>query len=323
MAAITPLNESELESLLSRYALGGLQRFWPASEGIENSNYFIRLADEEGCRELVLTLLEKPANAGDLLVPLLDHCDAAGLPIAPVVRNRLGAPRDEIAGKPTILSPRLAGSHVANPTVRQCEAVGRFLGRFHEVSAPLAASAPPYPRDAVWISRSAERVRGRLSFADSTLLDAACTTVLSLLDRSDARDLPRGIIHGDLFRDNVLFTGPNLSGVLDFHHAAAGTWVYDLAVAANDWCSFGDGTLDPDRALPLLRAYHGTRALRLQELWFFPVFALYGALAFWLSRLIAVHAAEDGGRTKDPEEFRRIVDGHMSRFFYVDPRLLH
>ena len=142
MAAITPLTENDLEALLSRYSLRGLRSFWPASNGIENSNYFIRLAGEEGGRELVLTLLEHPGHAGDLLVPLLDLCDGAGLPVARVIRNTAGNANDEINGKPTILSPRLAGQHVINPTLQQCESVGHFLAHFHIVAAdPMTATA--------------------------------------------------------------------------------------------------------------------------------------------------------------------------------------
>ena len=175
MTAITPLAEHDLEALLSRYALSGLQRFWPATNGIENSNYFIRLAGvdlagQENCRELVLTLLERPAHAGDLLVPLLDHCDAAGLPVARVVRNRAGDANDEINGKPTILSPRLCGQHVINPTLRHCESVGQFLARFHLVAESMAVGAPTYPRDIQWLARTAESVQPILRFADAELL---------------------------------------------------------------------------------------------------------------------------------------------------------
>ncbi len=328
MAAITPLTENDLEALLSRYSLRGLRSFWPASNGIENSNYFIRLAGElageDGARELVLTLLEHPGHAGDLLVPLLDLCDAAGLPVARVIRNTAGNANDEINGKPTILSPRLAGQHVINPTLQQCESVGQFLARFHIVAAdPMPAAAAEYPRDADWLAQTASTVHAELRFADNRLLDAALTTVTSLLNRSDAASLPRGIIHGDLFRDNVLFTEHGLSGVLDFHHAATGSWVYDVAVAANDWCSVDDGALDGERVMSLLRSYHSVRPLKLPELWFFPVFALYAALAFWLSRLDGQRTAGEHGRTKNPDEFRRIVQAHMNKFFYLDPRLLH
>jgi homoserine kinase type II len=187
----------------------------------------------------------------------------------------------------------------------------------------MALDAPAYPRNIQWLARTTEAVQPSLRFADGELLNAALSTVTSLLDRSDAANLPHGIIHGDLFRDNVLFTERGLSGVLDFHHAAAGSWIYDLAVAANDWCSVGDGALDNERVLSLMRSYHSVRPLKLPELWFFPAFALYAALTFWLSRLDGLRTAGEAGRTKNPAEFRRIVQAHMSRFCYLDPRLLH
>jgi homoserine kinase type II len=122
----------------------------------------------------------------------------------------------------------------------------------------------------------------------------------------------------------VLFNEWGLSGVLDFHHAARGQLIYDLAVAANDWCTDDSGALDADRTMTLLRAYHGVRALTREELWYFPVFALYGALAFWTSRLSVALEQRRGKavRGNNPEEFERIVRQHSAHFFYVDPRRL-
>jgi len=142
--------------------------------------------------------------------------------------------------------------------------------------------------------------------------------------RNDVAELPRGVIHGDLFRDNVLFNERGLTGVLDFHHAARGALIYDLAVAANDWCTDSSGLTVPDRAIELLRAYHRIRPLSRSEIRLFPAFALYGALAFWLSRL-AVAIERDAGRsvrTNNPEEFERIVSQHHAHFFYLDERML-
>jgi homoserine kinase type II len=324
MAAITPLSEPDLEILLSKYGLEGLESYWPASNGIENSNYFVRLASRLGPQELVVTMLEQPANAGPLLVPLLDACDTAGLPVAPIIRNRFGAPSDHINGKPTIVAPRLIGRHVLNPTVRQCESVGRFLARFHKVTAPLGNTAAAHPRNEVWLVQRAESIRGYVPYVEFRLARDAVESIGSMLRRQDVKALPRGVIHGDLFRDNVLFTERGLTGVLDFHHAAAGYWIYDLAVAANDWCNDNSGVLDPDRTLALLRAYHAIRPLALAEIWYFPAFALYAATAFWLARL-CVALRQDSGvlvRLKNPQEFRRIVEQHIAHFFYLDARLL-
>jgi homoserine kinase type II len=324
MAAITPLRESDLAVLLAKYGLERLESFWPASHGIENSNYFVRLASNLGPHEVVVTMLEQPASSGPLLVPLLDACDAAGLPVAPIIRNRHGATTDQINGKPTMVAPRLSGRHVLNPTVRQCESVGRFLARFHLVTAPLAQTAPAYPRNEKWLAQQVDSIRERVPFVDFRLARDATTAIGSLLRRHDVRQLPHGVIHGDIFRDNVLFSERGLTGVLDFHHAAAGQWIYDLAVAANDWCSDNSGLLDPDRTLALLRAYHTIRPLDVVEVWHFPAFALYAATAFWLSRLAVALRRDEGNvvRLKNPKEFQRIVEQHMAHFFYLDARLL-
>jgi homoserine kinase type II len=144
------------------------------------------------------------------------------------------------------------------------------------------------------------------------------------LARSDVAALPQGAVHGDLFRDNVLFNEWGLSGVLDFHHAARGYLIYDLAVAANDWCTEADGALDPERTLALLRAYHGVRPLQRDELWHFPVFALYAGLAFWTSRLVVALEQRRGRavRANNPEELQRVVAHHVAHFFYLDERRL-
>jgi homoserine kinase type II len=267
-------------------------------------------------------MLEQPPAAGDLLVPLLDLCDEAGLPIAPIIRNRSGFAREELQGRATLLAPRLVGRHVQHPTARHCETVGRFLARFHVTTHVLAEAAPAHPRDPAWLVAKLNVVVRSLPYVHATLLKDSIASVTSLLSREDVKLLPRGIVHGDLFRDNALFTERGLTGVLDFHHASAGHLLYDLAVAANDWCSDSSGLLDRGRTVAMLRAYDAHRPLCEAELWFFPLFALYAAVAFWLSRLIAAVAASSthAARTKDPDEFRRIVQQHRAHLLYLDRR---
>ena len=324
MAAITSLSEPDLEGLLARYELGGLERYWPASKGVENSNYFVRVASHRGPHEVVVTLLERPPNSGAMLVQLLDACAEAGLPVAPIIRNRDGSASDQINGKPTMVAPRLSGRHVVNPTVHQCESVGRFLARFHKATFRLSAQAPEHPRNSTWLAQNAEFIQHHVPYCDFRLARDCVDSIGSMLHREDVKRLPRGVIHGDVFRDNVLFSERGLTGVLDFHHAAAGYWIYDLAVVANDWCNDNSGVLDSDRTLALLRAYHSVRPLTAMEVWFFPMFALYAATAFWLSRLtVAIRRTSDALlRTNNPEEFQRIVEQHAAHFYYLDARLL-
>jgi homoserine kinase type II len=324
VAAITSLNEPDLEDLLAKYELGGLERYWPASNGVENTNYFVRVANKRGPHEVVVTMLERPPNSGALLVPLLDACADAGLPVAPIIRNRNGSASDHIHGKATMVAPRLSGRHVVNPTMRQCESVGRFLARFHTTVLPLRSQAPDHPRNETWLVQHAEQVRGHIPYTDYRLLRDAIDSIGSLLHREDVRRLPRGIVHGDVFRDNVLFSERGLTGVVDFHHASVGHWIYDLAVVANDWCNDVGGVLDLDRTLALLRAYHAIRPLTPAELWHFPMFALYAATTFWLSRLTAALSRKSvaASRFNNPEEFQRIVERHAAHFCYIDARLL-
>lgn len=324
MNAIAQLDLLHLQELVDAYDLGELIRYWPAAAGIENSNYFLATRHNAAERHYVLTLLERPPNAGEALVPLLDTCAGAGLPVPALLRDRHGRAFTEMDGKPAMLCPRLTGRHVYNPTQRQVEALGRFMGHFHLATAAVDLDLPGYPRDLDWLRANAETCRGHIPYGATSLLSEARAQLGNALSRADVQYLPRGPIHADLFRDNVLFNEWGLSGVLDFHHAADGYLLYDLAVAANDWCTEANGALDPERTLALLRAYHGIRPLHREELWYFPIFALYAALAFWTSRLVVAleHRRGRAVRTNNPDEFQRIVEHHRAHFFYLDERQL-
>jgi homoserine kinase type II len=318
MAALTEIARPEMERLLDRYGLGRLVRYRPASNGVENTNYFVEVAAGRRYRQYVVTILERPSNAGALMVDLLDTAEAAGLPVARILRNADGRWLDHAAGKPALIMPRLPGRHVVNPAARHCRAVGRFLARFHRASLPLAERAPPYPRDAVWLEQHAAEIASRLPFDDRSLLSRCIQPIGAMLRRGDVQTLPQGVVHGDLFRDNVLFTARGLAGVVDFHHAARGFWLYDIGVAINDWCSESGGRLDPERTLALLKGYHLHRPLLQEELWWLSAFMLYAAAAFWISRL---DAALGGGSGKDPREFREVVRRRLAHEFHPDPRL--
>ena len=315
MRSISPLDRETLENLLARYDVGRLLEHRPASHGIENRNYFITTSSDGERRDWVLTVLEQPSNAGSSYVPLLDLCHEAALPVAQVIRNVAGDAIESVDRKNAMLSPMLPGQHVDNPSVEQLRALGRFIGEFHRATRRPAFDMPAYPRNARWLRDHESAVRGRMADADAHLVADAVKRVGDMLDREDVAGLPPGVVHGDLFRDNVLFEGSVLTGVVDFHHAAWGYLVYDLAVAANDWCSDPDGQLDTGRAAALVDAYHQMRPLTRPELDRFPGFLLYAALAFWLSRLTVALDSDSNSRTrvKDPDEFRAIVTDRSVR----------
>ena len=324
MNAVTQVDETSLEETLSRYDIGRLLRYWPAANGIENTNYFIETEHDGRKRQFVMTILERAANAADAYLPMMDSLYQGGLPVAPALPNMADICIEQIDHKPAMLQPRIPGQHVYNPTSKQVCALARFVARMHLTMQSTDVELPPYPRHSRWLIEQAAAAPGHIPFADELLLRDTVNKVQSLLARDDVRALPQGMIHGDLFRDNVLFNEHGLTGVLDFHHAALGYWIYDLAVLANDWCTDASGCLDPERTTAMLRAYHQIRPLQDAELWFFSAFALYGALTFWLSRLTVVLDQKGQGvvRFKNPDEFKRIVQQHARHPFYLDPRLL-
>ena len=330
MNLATRLSELDLKRLLRRYEVGELICHWPAAHGIENSNYFLRTRLHGAVREWVLTVLEQASYAGAVLAPLLDLCHAAGLPVAPIVRNATGRVQQSLNGKAVLLTPRLLGGHPLMPTLAQIKALGSAIAELHLATRRPAFAIPPYPRDEAWLRRQAESARrhfrrtapGQSPAApvaddDACLLDALVGAAASALRQASANRLPKGVIHGDLFRDNLLFEGDRLTGLLDFHHAAHGYLIYDLAVAANDWCSGPDGRLNPAQANALLAACHRVRPLADAELDAFPAFMAYAALAFWLSRLAAASKAQSGlpARVKDPDEFQRIGADRVEQRF--------
>ena len=324
MNAITALDLLHLEETVSRFDVGELVRYWPATSATDNHSYFLRTMHDGREHEYMMTIVDQVPAASASYVALLDACVDAGLPVAPAVRNHAGNPYDTLDGNAIMLAPRLPGRHVYNPTVKQVQALARFSARFHIACATASVRMPPHPRSAAWLEEKSTVASAGIGYGRSDLLAETIARVRSMLERGDVHELPTGTIHGDLFRDNVLFNERGLTGVLNFQRASEGYLIYDLAVAANDWCNDANGILDPERTLALLRAYQQVRPLTRQELWFFSGFTLYAALVFWLSRLTFASEPETAPdvRFSSPDELQRIVEQHSAHFLYLDERLL-
>ena len=270
MNPVTRLDRADLIAVLGRYDVGELVDYWPAAHGIENSNYFVRTNRCGALSEWVLTIVEEAPNAGAMLMPLLDLCANAGLPVAPVRRDAIGNLQASWHGKPTLLTPKLPGSHPQAPTTIQAAALGAATAKLHLATRNPNFPTPNHPRDESWLVRMANAASVQLTADAGRLLERALLRVISLLRGDDLAHLSVGIIHGDLFRDNVLFDGDRLTGLLDFHHASKGWLIYDLAVIANDWCSNHEGSLNEGQANALLAAYHDRRPLSQAEIERFP-----------------------------------------------------
>ncbi len=306
MSVYTTVTPAELTLWLGDYNVGTLTDLRGISAGIENTNYFVYTT----AGRYVLTLFEKLTAAElpfylDLMAHLADH----GVPSARPLPNRQGNLLGELNGKPAALVSFLPGRDVERPAIAHCAAVGTMLGRIH-LAGQSYQKRMENPRGLAWWREVAPQILRFLTPGDATLLR-------SEVDFQAARrleNLPRGAIHADLFRDNVLFEGTRISGVIDFYFACTEALLYDVAICANDWCVRANGRLDEERAQALLESYRQARELTEAEPAAWPIMLRAAALRFWISRLYDFHLPREGELThaKDPSHFRRILEQHIA-----------
>ncbi len=302
MSVYTPVGRAQLEAFLRHYQVGELVDFAGISAGIENTNYFVSTTGGE----FVLTLFEALSAEElpwflDLMAYLAEH----GVPSAHPMPDERGRYLRTLEGKPAALVRRLPGHNVEDPNPVQCAELGRALGHMHVVGQDFPGRRDN-PRGPHWWAETAAKVLPRLAPDEARLLEAELA-----FQRRHAHDtLPRGVIHADLFRDNALFTGDRLTGIIDFYYACNDVLLYDVAVTVNDWCTTGSGELDPPRLAAFLDAYREARAFTPAEHDAWPVMLRAAALRFWLSRLQDKLFPREGELThiKDPDVFRRILE---------------
>ncbi|WAG79201.1 homoserine kinase [Metapseudomonas furukawaii] len=300
MSVFTPLERPELEAFLAPYGLGRLKDFQGIAEGSENSNFFVSL--ERG--EFVLTLVERgPSHDLPFFIELLDVLHDAELPVPFALRTEAGEALRELAAKPALLQPRLPGKHVHHPNAHHCAEVGTLLARLHLATRERVLERKS-DRGLAWMLEEGPSLALQLDNTALPLLRDALKEIDAVQQRFLA--LPRANLHADLFKDNVLFDGPHLTGVIDFYNACSGPMLYDLAICLNDWCSDADGHLDSQRARALLGAYAALRPFTAAEAELWPAALRIACVRFWLSRLIAANAfAGQDVLIHDPDVFRK------------------
>ena len=301
MSVYTKVTPNQLADWLKRYSVGTLTELRGIAAGIENTNYFVTTT----LGRYVLTLFERlPEQSLPFYLGLMAHLARHGTPCpAPIVDHANGL-YSFLNGKPATLVTRLAGAPVMSPTPAHCAQVGVVLAELH-VAGQSFAIGFENPCGPKWWRETAPLVAPFLDAAQRQLLDSE----LEFQSRYRFRDLPRGPIHADLFRDNVLFERDALGGVIDFYFAGVDTLLFDVAVSVNDWCILPDGTLDRGRTHALLSAYHETRPFNALERGAWPVMLRAGALRFWLSRLFDFYLPRPGElvHAHDPEHFYRVL----------------
>ena len=306
MAVFTPVTEEQAALLMSQLGLGELTSLKGIEGGIENTNYFA----STDLGEYVLTLFER-LNHEQLpfYLFLMKHLAEKGIPVPNPAANRDGDILHTLNEKPTAVVNRLSGQSQLAPEAVHCAAVGTMLARMHLAGEDYNRSQPNL-RGLAWWNDTVPVVLPYLDEAQASLLQSELAYQNHIANGGAYQALPRGPVHADLFRDNVMFEGTALTGLFDFYFAGVDTWLFDLAVCMNDWCiDLQSGEHASDRAQAMLEAYQAVRPLRPAERQLLPAMLRAGALRFWISRLWDFYLPRDAAMLKphDPTHFERVL----------------
>jgi len=310
MAVYTELSFEQAERFVQALGRGRLTALQPIAEGIENTNYFA--STEQG--EWVLTLFERLSfEELPFYLHYMQHLAQRGLPVAEPQADAQGRILHRLQGRPAALLNRLGGRHVDAPDLRHIEQMGEMLARLHRAGADFAMHQP-HPRGLAWWTRTVPEVLPFLDADRARLLSDELAFQQEVATSGAAVALPRGLIHADLFRDNVVFDDVDgedrLSGLFDFFFAGEDCLLFDLAVCLNDWCiDPASGRLDEAQAAAFCAAYHRVRALGGGEVRLMPALRRAAAFRFWLSRLWDLHLPREAAllTAKDPDHFERVL----------------
>ena len=310
MAVYTDVAAEELGAFLSAYDLGELLAYKGIAEGVENSNFLLHTSRGY----FILTLYEKRVAAGDLpfFLGLMEHLAARGINCPLPVKNRAGTALGRLSGRPAAIVTFLTGMWVRRPNAAHCAGLGRALAELHLAGADF----PMRRQNALSVEGWRALHETAKSRADGVQagLAAAIAAELDVLAARWPRDLPQGVIHADLFPDNVFFLGEKLSGLIDFYFACTDTLAYDVAICLNAWCFEADHSYNVTKGRALLQAYAERRALSAAELDALPLLARGAATRFLLTRLVDWLNVPPGAlvKPKDPLEYYRKLRFHQA-----------
>ncbi|MBA3477045.1 MAG: homoserine kinase [Lautropia sp.] len=306
MAVFTVVAQDQIASWVAGYDVGPLRRIQGIPQGVENTNYFVDT--DRGA--YVLTLIERiPVQEVPFYLRLMKHLATKGIPCPDPVTDERGRLWSLLAGKPATLVTRLRGSPVAHPSPADCATVGALLARMHRAAEDFGP-APANSRGLQWWPVAFAALKDELAPAQVSLIADELKEQQDYAASAGYRRLPASAVHADCFRDNVLIDLQSGPAVIDFYFACEDKWIFDLAVACNDWCVEADsGELAADRTAALLGGYRSVRLLKGTEQAAWPMMLRAAALRFWLSRLYDHFLPRDAEvlSPKDPRWFERIL----------------
>jgi homoserine kinase type II len=313
MAVYTEVAFNEAAALLHELDLGDLTELRGIQGGIENTNYFVTSERDGASLEHVLTVFERLGfEQLPFYLHLMKFLAARGIPVPAPSANARGEILHTVQGKPAAVVDKLRGRSDVAPGAAQCEAVGTMLARMHLAGRDFDLSQPNL-RGLPWWNETVPVVLPFLTPPQAALIRSELAYQNHVAGSPAYKALPRGPIHADLFRDNVMFEDGVLTGFFDFYFAGCDTFLFDIAVCLNDWCVLHDedhdGTLDTPRSLALLGAYQEVRPLSAAERHLLPALLRAGALRFWLSRLWDLHLPREAAMLQphDPTHFERVL----------------
>ena len=311
MAVFTEVSEAQAAELMHSLNLGTLTQLRGIQGGIENTNYFA--STDQG--EYVLTLFERlTAEQLPFYLHLMKHLAGRSIPVPDPAANADGDILHTVNGKPAAVVNKLTGQSQLAPQSAHCAAVGDMLARMHLAGADYNRSQPNL-RGLNWWTETVPVVLPYLTPEQDTLIRSELAFQQHIAASSAYAALPRGPVHADLFRDNVMFDGEQLTGFFDFYFAGVDTWLFDLAVCLNDWCiDLPTGQHDAQRAQAMLSAYQTVRPLHAAERSLLPAMLRAGALRFWISRLWDFHLPREASvlTPHNPAHFERVLQERLT-----------
>lgn len=315
MAVFTPVSAADAQALLDQLQLGQLLTLQGIQGGIENTNYFVTSASDQGPQEWVLTLFERlTAQQLPFYLGLMHHLAQRGIPVPDPVARANGDCVHSVCGKPAALVNRLTGSSQLNPQPAHCAAMGAMLARMHLAARDYDGQQPNL-RGLGWWQQVVPDIVAHLDGERAALLSAELAFQTHLHADPRCAALPRGAVHADIFRDNVMFDGEVLTGLFDFYFAGLDSWLFDLCVCINDWCTdTHSGAIDEPRLQALLEAYQAIRPLQLAERQLFAPMLRAAAMRFWTSRLWDRHLPRQASllQAHDPSRFEAVLRQHIA-----------
>ena len=300
MSVYTTINQQQLDNFLSFYSIGSAINFRGIKAGVENTNYFVTTTKGE----YVLTIFEFITAEGlPFYLDLMQRLSQNNLPVPTPQKSQDGHFFYLLAGKPAALFNRISGKSITHPSALQCTEMGGYLAKLHLISS-LNKAVNKASTALTKIHTVFNQIKLELSVQDITLIESEFV----FQDKYALIKLPIGIIHADLFKDNVLFEQGHISGILDFYDVCEDSFLLDIAIACNDWC-VKDSTTSQDKLESFLAGYSKVRALTGDEREYLPVYLRLAALRFWLSRLSRQLTPKKSDLTleKNPEEFRQLL----------------